>query len=122
MRESFKDSPQTYLSTMAPDFPNYFMVVGPFSPYGQGSIIPAMEALIRHAALVLEKFQTQNIKSLVPKKEAVAEFRQHQELYMKRTIWNAPCRSWFKLDLRGEHIVMWLGNCLHSFDILLNPR
>ncbi|KAI1474598.1 putative dimethylaniline monooxygenase [Daldinia eschscholtzii] len=122
MRESFKDSPQTYLSTMAPDFPNYFMVVGPFGPYGHGSIIPAMEALTRHVALVLEKFQTQNIKSLMPKKEAVAEFRQHQELYMKRTIWNAPCRSWFKLGPQGEHIMMWPGSRLHSFDILLNPR
>ncbi|KAI2781061.1 hypothetical protein F4815DRAFT_444607 [Daldinia loculata] len=122
MREAFQDSPETYLSTMTPDFPNYFMVAGPFGPYGHGSIIPAMEAITRHVALVLEKFQTQDIKSLAPKKQAVAEFRQHQELYMKRAIWDAPCRSWFKLGPRGEHIMMWPGSRLHSFDILLNPR
>ncbi|KAI6086397.1 putative dimethylaniline monooxygenase [Hypoxylon rubiginosum] len=122
LRDAFRDSPETYLSTMAPDFPNYFMVVGPFGPYGHGSIIPAIEAITRHVALVLEKVQTQNIKSLVPKKEAVLEFKQHRELYLKRTIWDAPCSSWFKLGPHGENIMMWPGSRLHCFDILLNPR
>lgn len=98
------------------------VVVGPFGPYGHGSIIPAIEAITRHVALVLEKVQTQNIKSLVPKKEAVLEFKQHRELYLKRTIWDAPCSSWFKLGPHGENIMMWPGSRLHCFDILLNPR
>jgi hypothetical protein len=98
------------------------VILGPFAPYGHGSIIQVIEATTRHVALVLEKFQTQNIKSLVPKKEAVIELKQHRELYLKRTIWNAPCSTWFKLGPSGENIMMWPGSRLHSFDILLKPR
>lgn len=98
------------------------MIVGPFGPYGHGSIIPAMEAITRNVVLMIEKFQTQNIKSVVPKKEAVAEFKQHRELYLERTIWNAPCRAWFKLGPNGENIMMWPGSRLHTMEVLLNPR
>ncbi|KAI1119037.1 hypothetical protein F5Y14DRAFT_460386 [Nemania sp. NC0429] len=122
LRDVFKDVPDTYLSTMTPDFPNYFMMLGPFAPYGHGSVIPAMEVIARNIAMTLEKFQTQNIRSLVPKKEAVADFREHRNLYMKRTIWNGPCTAWFKLGPNGETVLMWPGSRLHCFDILLNPR
>jgi hypothetical protein len=98
------------------------VIVGPFGPYGHGSIIPAMEAITRNVALVLEKFQKQNIKSVVPKKEAVAAFKQHRELYLQRTIWNAPCSAWFKLGPNGENIMMWPGSRLHTMEVLLNTR
>lgn len=81
-----------------------------------------MEAITRNVALTLEKFQKQNIKSVVPKKEAVADFKRHRELYLQRTIWNAPCRSWFKLGPDNENIMMWPGSRLHSMEVMLNPR
>jgi hypothetical protein len=147
MRDAFKDLPDTYLSTMTPDFPNYFsecesfsgvktivsrkvlmqmlrliVMLGPFAPYGHGSVIPAIEVIARNIAMFLHKFQTQNIKTVVPKKEAVAEFRQHHHLFMKRTVWNAPCTSWFKLGADGDTVLMWPGSRLHCFEVLLNPR
>lgn len=98
------------------------MIVGPFGPYGHGSIIPAMEAITRNVALLLAKFQTQDIKSVAPKPAAVADFKQHREQYLQRTIWNAPCSAWFKLGPRGENIMMWPGSRLHAIDVFLNPR
>lgn len=97
-------------------------MLGPFAPYGHGSIVPFIEAVTRHITMVLEKFQTQNIKAFVPKRDAVAELKQHRELFLKRTIWNAPCSTWYKLGPNGENIMMWPGSRLHSFNIILNPR
>ncbi|KAI0136174.1 hypothetical protein BJ170DRAFT_585 [Xylariales sp. AK1849] len=122
LRDAFEDSPETYISVMAPDFPNYFMILGPFGPYGHGSVIPAVEVITKHIALVLRKLQTENIKSLMPKKTAVADFKRHREIFLKRTVWDGPCRSWFKLGPKGEAIMMWPGTRLHFFDVLLNPR
>ncbi|KAI1771744.1 hypothetical protein F4818DRAFT_202668 [Hypoxylon cercidicola] len=122
LREAFKDLPDTYLSIMTPGFPNYFMMLGPFAPYGHGSVIPAIEVITRYISMALEKFQTQNIRSLVPKKEAVADFREHRDLYMKKTVWDAPCSSWFKLGPKGETVMMWPGSRLHCFNALWNPR
>ena len=122
LQDQWKDSPECYLSVMVPNFPNYFTVIGPFGPYGHGSIIPAMEALTRHTALVIEKIQKQNIKSVQPKWEAVEEFKAHRVEYLKRTIWAAPCSAWFKLGPKGENIMMWPGSRLHTMEVLLNPR
>lgn len=97
-------------------------MLGPFAPYGHGSVLPAMEVIARNIAMTLEKFQTQNIKSLVPKKEAVADFREHRNLYMKKTVWDDPCSAWFKLGPQGETVLMWPGSRLHCFDVLLHPR
>jgi hypothetical protein len=98
------------------------VILGPFGPYGHGSVIPAVEAITRYIEIVLRKFQIENIKSLVPKKEAVVDFRHHRELYLKRTVWDAHCRSWFKLGANGDAIMMWPGTRLHFFDVLLHPR
>lgn len=98
------------------------MILGPFGPYGHGSVIPAVEAITRHLDVVIRKLQREGIRSLVPKEEAVAEFRRHRELFLKRTVWNAPCRSWFKIGGPDGPIMMWPGTRLHFFDVLLNPR
>ncbi|KAH8203068.1 hypothetical protein TruAng_002796 [Truncatella angustata] len=135
LRDAFKDLPDTYLSTMTHNFPNYFsmytpfssfflpsLMLGPFAPYGHGSVIPAIEVITRNIATFLHKFQTQNIKTVMPKKEAMADFRQHRDLFMKKTVWDAPCTSWFKLGPNGDTVMMWPGSRLHCFDVLLNPR
>lgn len=143
LRDAFKDSPETYMSVTAPRFPNYFskpllysprfgsllqvltypsVILGPFGPYGHGSVIPAVEAITRHIELVLRKFQREGIKSLDPKQEAVEDFKKHRQLFLKRTVWDAPCRAWFKLGKDHDNIMMWPGTRLHFFDILLNPR
>ncbi|KAI1426166.1 hypothetical protein F5Y12DRAFT_743197 [Xylaria sp. FL1777] len=122
LRDVFAEVPDTYLSTMVPNFPNYFMVLGPFAPYGHGSVLPAVEVIVRNIAMTIEKFQTQNIKSVAPKEAAVADFREHRNLYMKKTIWDMPCNAWFKLGPKGETVLMWPGSRLHCFDILLQPR
>ncbi|KAK7756877.1 hypothetical protein SLS62_000893 [Diatrype stigma] len=122
LRDVFEVVPDTYLSTMVPDFPNYFMLLGPFAPYGHGSVIPAIEILTRNIAMCLQKFQTQNIKTMAPKKEAMADFREHRDLFMKKTVFVSPCTSWYKLGPKGETVLMWPGSRLHSVDILMNPR
>ncbi|KAH7323173.1 hypothetical protein B0I35DRAFT_194105 [Stachybotrys elegans] len=122
MREAFSELPDCYLSTMVPEFPNYMMILGPYAPHGHGSVVPFIEAATRNIAMVLEKFQTQNIKSLAPKKEAADDWKEHRQEFMKRTIWSAPCRTWFKLGPKGDDVMMWPGSRLHSFHAMLNPR
>lgn len=97
-------------------------MLGPFGPYGHGSVIPAIEVTTRYIEKVVKKIQTEGIKSLTPKKEAVEDFKKHRELFLKRTVWDSPCRSWFKGGKIDGPIMMWPGNRLHFFKVLESPR
>ncbi|KAI9745058.1 MAG: hypothetical protein M1818_001336 [Claussenomyces sp. TS43310] len=122
MRDVFAKAPETYLSVTAPHFPNYFMILGPFGPYGHGSVISSVEVITRHVEQIIKKMQLEDIKSFVPKQEAVDDFKRHRELYLKRTVWDSPCRSWFKGGTVDGPIMMWPGSRLHFFKVLENPR
>lgn len=97
-------------------------MLGPFGPYGHGSVISSVEVIARHVEKIIKKFQREDIKSFMPKQEAVDAFKRHRELYLKRTVWDSPCRSWFKGGSIDGAIMMWPGSRLHFFEVLEHPR
>ncbi|KAL3464645.1 putative dimethylaniline monooxygenase [Aspergillus heterothallicus] len=122
LKDAWAKQPDTYLSATIPQFPNYFMINGPFGPYGHGSILPIIEIITRYIEEFLIKLARENIKSFYPKREAVDDFRRHRELFLLRTAWSSPCRSWFKGGTIDGPIMMWPGSRLHFFEALKEPR
>jgi hypothetical protein len=98
------------------------VINGPFGPYGHGSILPIIEIITRYIEKFLTKLARENIKSFHPKQEAVDDFRCHRELFLLRTAWSSPCRSWFKGGTVDGPILMWPGSRLHFFEALAEPR
>ncbi|EXJ70150.1 uncharacterized protein A1O5_06218 [Cladophialophora psammophila CBS 110553] len=96
IRESWKDEPNAYLGVAAPGFPNYFVALGPRGPWGNGSIIPAMEINADYFIKMMEKMQKQNIKSFEVKQEAADDFCEHVDEWHKGSVWGQACRSWYK--------------------------
>ncbi|KID76808.1 Flavin monooxygenase-like protein, partial [Metarhizium brunneum ARSEF 3297] len=103
--DQWKDKPEAYLSLAVPNFPNHF----------------------KHAAKyiiqILHKCQTEGIKSVAPKQEAVADFSEHIDIFMKRTAWSTHCRSWFKNGkVDGPVVALHPGSRIHWFHMLEKPR
>ena len=98
------------------------MINGPFGPYGHGSILPTIEIITRYIEKFIIKLQTENVNSFIPTREAVDEFKRHRELFLKRTAWSSPCRSWFKGGTADGPIMMWPGSRLHFFEAMARPR
>jgi hypothetical protein len=98
------------------------VINGPFGPYGHGSILPVIEIITRHVEKIITKFQQEDIKTFVPRQKAVDEFKRHRELFLKRTAWSSPCRSWFKGGKVDGPIMMWPGSRLHFFRAMEIPR
>lgn len=72
---------------------------------------------------LINRYQTENIHSISPKKEAITEFMEHKDKYMKRTIWESDCRSWYKNgSITGKVTALWPGSSLHYLEALLQPR
>ncbi|KAL4819975.1 hypothetical protein BDW67DRAFT_181685 [Aspergillus spinulosporus] len=122
LSKEWADMPNTYLSITVPHFPNYLIFNGPYGPYGHGSFLPITETLSRHFLLMLTKMSEEGVTTFDVKEEAVADFVQHRRLFLPRTAWSSPCRSWFKQGKVDGEIMMWPGSRIHFFETMKNPR
>ena len=145
MEDAWKDEPSSYLGFAAAEFPNYFIVIGPNSPVGNGPLLICMgkqtsfpclsslllshvepklpEAQMDYFLKLINRYQTENIHSISPKKEAIEDFVEHKDKYMKRTVWESDCRSWYKNgSITGKVTALWPGSSLHYLEALLQPR
>lgn len=121
------DNLTSYLSLGIPGFPNHFTFCGPYGPLGHGSFMPLIEVWTKYMLDVITKLQTENLKSLTPSARAAADFRQHADLFLKRTAWTSSCRSWFKQGRNGGseeggQAVLYPGSRLHFLHLLERPR
>jgi hypothetical protein len=70
---------------------------------------------------MIEKLQTESIKTFEPKEECIKELYNHTHELMKRLVWSAACRSWFKLGKEyGPVTAIYPGSRLHYFEMLKN--
>ncbi|KFG84108.1 putative steroid monooxygenase [Metarhizium anisopliae] len=123
LADQWKDKPEAYLSLAVPNFPNHFMFLGPNAPTGHGSVLPIVEHAAKYIIQMLYKCQTEGIKSVAPKQEAVADFAEHIDVFMKRTAWSTHCRSWFKNGkVDGPVVALHPGSRIHWFHMLEKPR
>lgn len=112
----------SYLSVGIPTFPNTFSFCGPYGPLGHGSFMPLIEQWTRYIFDVITKCQVEGIKSITPKLRPAQQFRQHADLFLQRTAWTSPCRSWFKQGKIDGQAAVWPGSRLHFLKLLQQPR
>lgn len=102
--------------------PNYYTAGGPYGSLGHGSALPILEQMVRLVCQIVQKMQTDNIKSLAPRADVCEDFAQHAQLYLKRTAWSGNCSSWFKQGRVDGPLTMFPGSRLLYFDMLSKPR
>ncbi|KAF4629540.1 hypothetical protein G7Y89_g8604 [Cudoniella acicularis] len=118
-----KNLPRAYMSSSIPDFPNYFMFLGPNAPIGHGSVFTITEHVAKYIATVIHKCQTESILSLCPTSSALDDFSEHIDAFMPRTAWASTCRSWFKDGKEdGPVTALHPGSRIHWFHMLESFR
>lgn len=78
--ERYTPHPETYLSLCSDGFPNWFMTCGPNSVIGTGSLLIIMERQVDYIIEAAKKMQKEHLKSIEPKREAVADFDEYLEV------------------------------------------
>lgn len=112
----------SYLSIAIPTFPNHFTFCGPYGPLGHGSFMPLIEAWTTYMLRAITIAQEENIKSLTPRLDISKQFVQHADLFLQRTAWTSPCRSWFKQGKTDGQAAIWPGSRLHFLHMLERVR
>lgn len=96
LQDLYREKPIGYLGVGAPSMPNYFTFYGPYGPLGQGSAMPMIELFASYIMKAVRKIQLEDIKSLTPRPDIIAQYAEHTDLFNKRLVYDTPCRSWFK--------------------------
>ncbi|KAG5725051.1 putative sterigmatocystin biosynthesis monooxygenase stcW [Termitomyces sp. T112] len=123
MREEWSKEAKAYLGMGVAGFPNYFLVIGPNSPIGNGPVLSSVEAQIDYILKFANRWQTENIRSFSPKPEAVEDFIAHKDAFMKKTVWEHDCKSWYKANsVSGKVSALWPGSTLHYLEAIADPR
>lgn len=113
LAEQWEIDPESYLSLAARDMPNYFMFLGPNAVVAHGSIIEAINWTGDYILKWIRKIATENIKSVVPKSEAIDEFIAYGDQIHKTIVWTDSCKSWFKRNTtNGRVTAAFAGSAL----------
>lgn len=118
-----ENDPEAYFGTAVPDFPNYFSFIGPNSPVSNGSLVQAIQMTGVYIYNLINKIQTQDIKSLEVSEVATREYNDYIQAWLAKTVWTAPCRSWYKRGTSdGKVVGLYAGSCYHWAEALREPR
>jgi hypothetical protein len=124
LRERFKPYPEAYLSLAVDGFPNFFMMLGPNSGIGSGSLTMMLEAEGDYVVQCIRKLQKEDYSSMCVKKERVTDWSDFCQSYFRKTVYTDHCHSWYKSEGgSGDRIVgLWPGSTLHALEALRAPR
>ncbi|KAF9469451.1 FAD/NAD(P)-binding domain-containing protein [Collybia nuda] len=123
MKQEWVQEAKSYLGLAVAGFPNYFVISGPNSPIGNGPVLCFIEAQFDYILKLATRWQTENIRSFSPKREAVEDFIAYKDQFMKTTVWEHSCRSWYKSNsVTGKVTALWPGSTLHYLEAIAEPR
>lgn len=118
IEEDWTDGPNLYFGVSAPRFPNFFTIVGPGATWSNGTLIPSIETTVEYSIKVMRKMQKEQIKSMAVRQDALDEIYAHFDEFHKSTVWQEPCRSWFKDGKIKNRIYLWPGSVSISSETL----
>lgn len=124
LQKRFTPHPETYLAMAVDGFPNFFMMLGPNSAIGSGSLTMMIETEGDYIIKCIRKLQKEDYVSMTVKPERVRDFSDYCEEYFKTTVYMDECNSWYRSEGgKGNRITgLWPGSTLHCLETLRTPR
>ncbi|EFX01715.1 flavin-binding monooxygenase [Grosmannia clavigera kw1407] len=114
MDEMWKEDPEALWSVHVIDQPNYFVINGPNIPISHGTVLTMMGWVCDHILRWTKKINCQDIHSVVPKPESVADYNEYQQEFLRHTSFADKCRAWYKNDRsEGRLTGVYGGTMMH---------
>jgi len=102
----WRNGPEAFFGMTVPDFPNFFMVLGPNTLLGHNSVVFMIEAQVRYIAKALEHLRKTGCSTMNLRTVAHARFNRKLRRRTGGTVWASGCKSWY-LDERGKNRTLW---------------
>jgi len=96
LSDVWRDGASAYLGITVPGFPNFFILGGPNTSPTNNSIIYMIESQVRYVLGCLEMIREGGAIEVRP--DVSAAYQQNLRTWLKDTVWNGECRSWYKTE------------------------
>jgi cation diffusion facilitator CzcD-associated flavoprotein CzcO len=106
LAEEWADIPRAYLGVSVPGFPNMFLLYGPNTNGGTGSVIYTLEAGMGHVIAALGELQRSGASTIELRRETAARFDSELRAALGGSVWHTGCTNWY-VDEDGNDPNQW---------------
>ena len=117
---AWQEKISVYRSTLIPDYPNFFLMLGPNTPIGNFSVIAMSEVQGDYLIKIINKWRTKAFDEVEAKVDATDAFNAYVREGLKGTSWVGGCQSWY-LDAQGNPI-LWPYTWQRWVDEMQEPQ
>ena len=106
LAQAWAGVPRAYLGMSVPGFPNMFLLYGPNTNGGSGSVIYTIEAGVGHVIAALEELARAEARRIEVRAETAQAFDRELRDALRETVWHTGCTNWY-VDERGNDPNQW---------------
>jgi cation diffusion facilitator CzcD-associated flavoprotein CzcO len=106
LAQEWGEVPRAYLGLSVPRFPNLFLLYGPNTNGGSGSVINTLECGIGHVLAALRELERAEASRIEVRREAAESFDRELRAALAGTVWHSGCTSWY-VDENGNDPSNW---------------
>jgi cation diffusion facilitator CzcD-associated flavoprotein CzcO len=108
LNEAWADGAEAYLGLAVSGFPNMFMLYGPNTNLGAGSIITMLESQIRFVVEAVGELRRRGARWMDVRGDVHTAFNQEVQRRLDDSVWTAGCNSWYRNEA-GKVTNNWIG-------------
>jgi len=106
LAEEWDPVARAYLGLSVPGFPNMFLLYGPNTNGGTGSVIYVIEAGVAHVIAALNALERTNADRIEVRRERADTFNRELRSALAGTVWHTGCTNWY-VDENGNDPSQW---------------
>jgi cation diffusion facilitator CzcD-associated flavoprotein CzcO len=106
LSDEWSEVARAYLGLSVPSFPNMFLIYGPNTNGGTGSVIYTIEAGVSHVIAALRELERSGSDTIEITRAAAEGFDRELRDALRETVWHTGCTSWY-LDANGNDPNQW---------------
>jgi len=106
LAQEWAEVARAYLGLSVPGFPNMFLLYGPNTNGGTGSVIYTIEAGMGHVLAALGELERSEASRIEVRREAAERFDRELRDALAGTVWHSGCTNWY-VDENGNDPQQW---------------
>jgi cation diffusion facilitator CzcD-associated flavoprotein CzcO len=108
LNDAWRDGADAYLGLAVAGFPNMFMLYGPNTNLGAGSIVVMLESQIGYVVEAVRELRRSGARWMDVRQDVQSAFNEEVQRRLADTVWTAGCSSWYRTE-SGKVTNNWAG-------------
>ena len=108
LNDAWRDGAEAYLGLAVSGFPNMFMLYGPNTNLGAGSIISMLEYQVHYVVEAIQQVRRRGARWMDVRGDVQDAFNREVQERLGESVWTSGCNSWYRTET-GKVTNNWAG-------------